>query len=223
MRRTKRALHLGCLGETPRQSSNPEGHAHRYGGRRRVDRSGDVDVSAGAARRAHLCAVHRHPVSAVGRAHDLPKPRRLSPTKDGIPVALTPVIDLERHQLRPLPVTGSQPTLGRIAFLSALALNVPLLPQLNGLQRHDVMWLAMPVLGAAVTYVLTTGVGPSLARILALRALERRTGQHFTTARLDELSAMRRTLWLARWLCREEDLHTPSPSGTGQKGVRQRC
>ncbi len=148
--------------------------------------------------------------------------RRLSPTKDGIPVALTPVIDLDRHQLRQLPATGGQPTMGRIAFLSALVLNVPLLLQLNGLQGNDVLWLTMPVLGAAVTYVLATGVGPSLARILALRALEQRSGQRFTTARLDELSAMRRGLWLARWLCRAEDLQAPSASGTGLKGTRRR-
>lgn len=148
--------------------------------------------------------------------------RRLSPSKDGIPVALMPIIDLEQHRLRPLPIAGSPPTMGRVAFLAALALNLPLLLQLNGLQRDDVLWLAMPVLGAAVTYVLTTGIGPSLARVRALRALERRTGQRFTTSRIEELNAMRRGLWLARWLCRADDLKAAAPASAGLKGARPR-
>ncbi|MGH1554507.1 hypothetical protein ACRAWF_28980 [Streptomyces sp. L7] len=88
-------------------------------------------------------------------------------------MALLSTVDLQRHPLHPSPASGTQP-MGRIAFLSALALNVPLLLQMNGLRGDDIVWLAMPVLGATVTYVLATGFGPSLARILALRALERR-------------------------------------------------
>jgi hypothetical protein len=137
--------------------------------------------------------------------------RRLSPKEEGVPVVLLPTIDMERHRLLPSPAGGGQPTMGRIAFLAALALNVPLLLQMNGLSGNDVLWLAMPVLGAAVTYVLATGIGPSLARILALRSLERRTGQRFITSRLDELQHMRRGLWLARWLCRAEALKASTP------------
>ncbi|RZI60981.1 MAG: hypothetical protein EOP37_09175 [Rubrivivax sp.] len=148
--------------------------------------------------------------------------RRLLPEKDGVPVALLPMVDLQRHQLHPLPASGSQPTMGRIAFLSALALNLPLLLQMNGLRGDDIVWLAMPVLGATVTYVLATGFGPSLARILALRALERRDGHRFTTSRLAELTEMRRHLWLARWLCREQDLAAPTAADADRKGARSR-
>ncbi|MFX1677609.1 hypothetical protein PV762_00095 [Mitsuaria sp. CC2] len=148
--------------------------------------------------------------------------RRLLPKENGVPVALLPTVDLQRHQLHPSPASGTQPTMGRIAFLSALALNVPLLLQMNGLRGDDIVWLAMPVLGATVTYVLATGFGPSLARILALRVLERRDGRRFTTSRFEELTQMRRHLWLARWLCREEDLAAPSVADSGRNDRRSR-
>lgn len=136
----------------------------------------------------------------------LAEQNRLREMGDGIPVVLQPLLDLKNHQLRSLPAKRPAPTVGRVAFLSALILNVPLLLQLNGVQANSALWLAMPLLFAAVSYILATGVGPALARILALRRIERRTGLRFTTNRLEELAQMRRGLWLSRWLCRREDL-----------------
>jgi hypothetical protein len=136
----------------------------------------------------------------------LAEKRRLRDEVDGIPVVLMPLIDLQKHQIRPMPTPHPAPALGRIAFLTALAMNLPLLLQLQGFRRSSVLWVLMPLLFATITYILATGMGPAMARIQSLKAIERRTGHRFTTSRLDELTAMRRGLWLARWLCRDEDL-----------------
>ncbi|UXH80166.1 hypothetical protein [Roseateles amylovorans] len=131
--------------------------------------------------------------------------RRLSDRVDGIPVVLKPLVDLQKHRLRSLPVERPAPAIGRIAFLAALVMNVPLVLQLHGFDGNSALWLVMPLLFAAVAYILATGVGPALARIQSLQEIERRTGRQFTTERLEELAEMRNGLWLARWLCRDED------------------
>lgn len=128
--------------------------------------------------------------------------RRLRDEVNGIPVVLEPLIDLKKHQLRSLPAKRPAPAIGRVAFLAALVLNVPLVLQLNGLDGNSALWVVMPLLFAAVAYIFATGVGPALARIQSLRRIERQTGRQFTTERLKELAEMREGLWLSRWLCR---------------------
>ena len=49
-------------------------------------------------------------------------------TKDGVPVALEPVVDMGRHQLWPSPAGAGQPTMSRIAFV-ALALALASVPR----------------------------------------------------------------------------------------------
>ncbi|OWQ45474.1 hypothetical protein CDL60_19735 [Roseateles noduli] len=129
--------------------------------------------------------------------------RHLAASPGQIPKPLEPLLDLPRHRVRPMP-SPRQPTIGRIAFLAALALNAPLLLQMGGWQANDVVWLAMPLLGGAVTYLLATGFGPALARAIAVRDIEKRIGQPFCTSRLEELQTLRRTFWLSRWLARPD-------------------
>jgi hypothetical protein len=130
--------------------------------------------------------------------------RQLVAPPGEVPKALQALIDLQRHRLLPMPAPR-QPAMGTIAFFAALGLNAPLLMQLGGWGTNDVVWLAMPLLGGAVTYVLATGFGPALARALAVLAIERRAGQPFRTSRLEELQALRRTFWLSRWLGRTDN------------------
>lgn len=133
----------------------------------------------------------------------LSEARRLAVTRDGIPLPLQPMLDLKRHRV--LPVAAPRPPkLGTVAVLSALVLNVPLVLQAGGWSANDVVWLAMPVLGATVAYVATTGLGPALARALALRRIERQLGHAFCTSRLEELQQLRRGFWLSRWLARQD-------------------
>ncbi|MCW7540921.1 hypothetical protein OOT46_24165 [Aquabacterium sp. A7-Y] len=136
---------------------------------------------------------------AIGFARER---RRLRVQRDGVPIALAELVDLQRHHIRPAPAAGASPRMGTVAFLSAVGLNLPLLLQLGGWDRGAVVWLVLPLLGGAVSYVLATAIGPGLARAVALRALEVRTGQRFTTSRIDELQALRRTFRLSPWLCR---------------------
>lgn len=129
--------------------------------------------------------------------------RHLAASPGEVPKALESLLDLQRHRVRPMPA-ARQPAMGKVAFLAALALNAPLLLQMNGWQANDVVWLAMPLLGGAVTYVLATGFGPALARAIAVRDVEKRVGQTFCTSRLEELQTLRRTFWLSRWLARSD-------------------
>lgn len=149
--------------------------------------------------------------------------RRLAAlTQDGVPELLAPLLDLQRHRVRPADAGAAQASLGRLAFATALALNVPLLLQLGGWDRNDVVWLAMPLLGGAVTYVLVTGFGPALARALAVVALEERMDRRFFTSRLEELQQLRRGFGLSRWLCRPEDRPVAKSTKSGAGSSRQR-
>lgn len=118
--------------------------------------------------------------------------RRLRVQQKGVPESLLHMLDLRRHRVLPTR-TAQQSKLGRIAFLAALALNVPLLLHVGNRHANDVVLLAMPLLGATVTYVLASGLGPALARVFAILKLERRLGQPFCTSRLEELEELRRT------------------------------
>lgn len=131
--------------------------------------------------------------------------RQLVAPPGEVPQSLRPLLDIQRHRILPMPAPR-QPTMGKIAFVAALGFNVPLLLQLGGWEANDVVWLAMPLLGGAVTYVLTTGFGPALARAFAVRDVEKRAGQPFCTSRLEELQTLRRTFWLSRWLGKTDNV-----------------
>ena len=122
----------------------------------------------------------------------------------GLPAALAPLLDLKRHRILPLP-SPPPPRAATVAALTAVALNVPLLLQIGGWQAQDVVWLAMPALAATLTTMLASGLGPALARALALMDVERRVGRPLVTSRLEELQAMRRGFRLSRWLSRAND------------------
>lgn len=119
----------------------------------------------------------------------------------GLPAPLVPLLDLKRHRVLPLP-SPPPPRAATVAALTAIVLNLPLLLQVSGWEANDIVWLAMPALTATVTMLLASGFGPALARAIALLAIERRAGRPLVSSRLEEIQAMRKRFWLARWLAR---------------------
>lgn len=151
----------------------------------------------------------------------------------GVRQALTVVrrqpVDTEPAWLRSRvdPVTGqlvqktSEPAAPSWQGLAiAFGLNLPLLWQGLGLDPYSFLLVLVPVVNLLVGRVMYA-VGSDMTYLWQIMRLEQRQGRRFQAPALDEVRALRRTFWLARWLCRPDDLTQP-PSAPTTSGAARR-
>lgn len=87
--------------------------------------------------------------------------------------------------------------------VGALAVNVPLAWRLMGGGQNTLMALAVVGLACAVVWVCVRQIGPALGKAWFLLDLERRSGQRLCNPDWDQIQALRRSHWLARWFMRD--------------------
>jgi hypothetical protein len=87
--------------------------------------------------------------------------------------------------------------------VGALAANVPLAWRLMGGGQTTLMALAVVGMACAVVWVCVRQIGPALGKAWFLLELEQRTGQRLRSPQWDQIQALRRSHWLARWFMRE--------------------
>lgn len=87
--------------------------------------------------------------------------------------------------------------------VGALAANVPLLWRLQGGNDTGLLSLAMVLMVIGLVWAGVAQLGPALGKAWFLLELERRTGQRLRHPQWDEIQALRRSHWLARWFVRD--------------------
>lgn len=90
-----------------------------------------------------------------------------------------------------------------------LGLNLPLIFELAGSARHNVVVFIAPPMLLGIN-VLMLPMGRLLGYLLALRLFERRSGRPLRAAHEDALNERRRRLWFSRWVCSKVPLAAPS-------------
>lgn len=141
-----------------------------------------------------------------------------------LPLLLAPSVDLDRGILRAMPQDAPPTARGGLSVVLAAALGtqVPLLVQQEG---GSLPWLMMAVtclMVPAFAYVLYALVGPGLMHFALLRRIERRNGWRFKRDDAAALAQARASFWLARWLCRQEDLIEQAPAEPPPRRARHR-
>jgi hypothetical protein len=136
--------------------------------------------------------------------------RLFDPTsRDFWKIKLDEHIDLNRNQIRPsLTTDRTEPwTTSRFRNLMWIigigSVNVPLLFELYGGGRNNLIFLAVPLLALTLGYVNLTTFGPALLRLLLVHRLEKATGRPFVNADYEQIQALRRTFFLSRWLMKD--------------------
>ena len=110
------------------------------------------------------------------------------------------------------------------SFALATAFNLPLLSEAIGLQPHSLSYLLMVVLVPVMVGVichLAAITGANMVYLRQIIKLEQRQGRRFTATHLDEVRALRREFWFAKWLCRPEDLAQPPSTPTPTAATRR--
>ena len=111
-------------------------------------------------------------------------------------------------------------------FALAMAFNLPLLSEAIGLRPHSLSYFLMVVLVPVMVGVichLAAITGANMVYLRHIIKLEQQQGRRFTAAHLDEVRALRREFWFAKWLCRTEDLAVSAPpSSSRSKSTRRR-
>jgi hypothetical protein len=87
--------------------------------------------------------------------------------------------------------------------VGALAANVPLLWRLQGGNDSALLSLALLLLTGALVWAGVSHAGPALGKAWFLLDIEHRTGQRLRHPQWDQIQALRRSHWLARWFMRE--------------------
>ncbi len=110
-------------------------------------------------------------------------------------------VDRRKGVLKPAALTASPEHRPAMApwQVGALAANLPLLWRLHGGGDTGLLTLAIVLLTAALVWAGVAQAGPALGKALFLLDLERRSGQRLRNPDWDEIQAMRRSHWLARW------------------------
>lgn len=111
-------------------------------------------------------------------------------------------VDWERGRLiDDAPDMGMTPSVWRSPWwVAALAANLPWVWRAWGVADTSVMpWVGLVIVSAAA-WLMTSSIGPLLARTLYLRRLEAERGVTLVHAGLPALQALRRSVWLARAL-----------------------
>lgn len=98
----------------------------------------------------------------------------------------------------------------------AFGLNIPLLWKGLGFDAYSFMVVLVPVVNVLVGRIMFA-VGSDMTYLWHIMRLEQQQGRRFQVPSLDEVRALRRTFWFAKWLCRAEDLAQPpaTPTTTG--------
>ena len=98
----------------------------------------------------------------------------------------------------------------RIALISAISVNIPLIFYIFTGARENAIFLAAPLFPIAVGWLNIQTFGPQLACLYLLRMHEIKAGRHFVYENHEELQDLRRTFFLSRWLMK--DYHRKSAS-----------
>lgn len=109
----------------------------------------------------------------------------------------------------------------RYNFLIALGLNIPLIAEAAGHARYSMLILLVPFMVGLAGWA-AFALGQDTAYLWSIARLERQAGHRFVTERLDELRALRRTFWFAKWLCKPEDLVEPQTPSTQRLTRKER-
>lgn len=106
----------------------------------------------------------------------------------------TAVVDVARQRVgSPFEVAPAGHSGERLGVLAAaVGANVPLALELAGYRTTQWLPWVLAAFGAALLYVAWQGLGPLVARALAVLALEAQTGQRFRHRDLEQLEALRR-------------------------------
>ena len=81
--------------------------------------------------------------------------------------------------------------------------NIPLFFEYFAGRKNDAIFLAVLLLTGVFAYVNLKYWGPSFARLLLLRKIEKSIGRRFINADLEQIQELRRGFFLARWLMKD--------------------
>jgi len=134
-------------------------------------------------------------------------------------------IDYTKHQVHPAVIDASPSSKKKSSLKSSFWIvaiggaNIPLLFDIYGGGRNNVMFFAAPLMTAVFVYINIKSFGPGGLRLWLLRKLEKAAGCRFINADYEQIQALRRTFFLSRWLMK--DYAAPQPVTSVQKMTKQ--
>ena len=116
-------------------------------------------------------------------------------------------IDYSTHQVSPLLTSSLVKTSSTIKspfwIIAIGTANIPLLFELYGHGKANVIFLAVPLLVGVTSYINIATFGPALFRLLLVRKLEKSSGCRFVNADYEKIQELRSGFFLARWLMKD--------------------
>ena len=133
-------------------------------------------------------------------------------------------IDYQRYSINPnfstdVPTTGTKLTTV-ITIVMVGSANIPLLFELYGGGKANVIFLAAPLGVVTFSYLNLCKFGPWIVKLYLLRILEKASGRRFMNADYEQIQALRRTFFLSRWLMK--DYASPSIVTSAQQMQQRR-
>ncbi len=135
-------------------------------------------------------------------------------------------IDYSTHHVHPELTNGAADQTSAIKspmwIIAVGTTNIPLLFELFGGGRYNVIFLAVPVLTGTLAYINVKTLGPGLARLLLLRKLEKAAGRKFVNADFEQIQNLRHGFFLSRWLMKGYAAAKPGSAASVAAAQRKR-